>query len=84
MIKKLDLEYRIDEYDLAYKLNEVIDELNRREEVPTDTTVSCSDCNTNSHTFLCCPERYPKESAKKEKLYLTAEGMRAYDGSKWA
>lgn len=26
-----------------------------------------------------------KESAKREeKLYLTAEGMRAYDGSKWA
>ena len=29
-------------------------------DTPKDETMACSDCNTNAHTFLTCPERYPK------------------------
>ena len=68
MIKRLDPNYEFDTRELVVVLNEVIDELNE----------------TRMLLNVHMEQPLAKESAKREdKLYLTAEGMRAYDGSKW-
>lgn len=77
---------RLRDIRLADKLNEVIDELNRQQKHITNVgdAVSLLEDDKFKEPAEGTMSAYLKESAKKEeKLYLTAEGMRAYDGSKW-
>lgn len=48
-----------------------------KSEMPTDTTVACSDCNTNAHTWLTCPNRYPTPATKPldEQIYKIVDQL---------
>ena len=71
MIERLEQTPVNQEAEIINKLNDVVDAHNRHSEL----------LDQIADKVLV----EPKESAKREeKLYLTAEGMRAYDGSKWA
>lgn len=88
MIDRMSFDTEHSSNSIIMKLNQVIDAHNalHRLYIDLDKALhseleSVWQCIEVEDVDMSLPENPAK---KEEKLYLTAEGMRAYDGSKWA